>query len=54
MATPRPRTAASIGNGGVDINDLNGDSGFEEVLTMVERTSDAVVAALPRALRGPG
>lgn len=27
-----------------------GDDGFEEVLTMVERTSDAIVAALPRAL----
>jgi protein-tyrosine phosphatase len=27
-----------------------GDDGFEEVLRMVERTSDAIVAALPRAL----
>ena len=31
-----------------------GADGFEEVLAMVERTSDAIVAALPRALRGPG
>jgi protein-tyrosine phosphatase len=30
-----------------------GDDGFEEVLAMVERTSDAIVAALPRALEGP-
>lgn len=29
-----------------------GADGFEEVLTMVERTSDAIVAALPRALEG--
>jgi protein-tyrosine phosphatase len=31
-----------------------GDDGFEEVLAMVERTSDAIVAALPSALRGTG
>lgn len=32
-----------------------GDDGFEEVLTMVERTSDAIVAVLPRALEAaPG
>jgi protein-tyrosine phosphatase len=31
-----------------------GDDGFEEVLAMVERTSDAIVAALPRALEGTG
>jgi protein-tyrosine phosphatase len=29
-----------------------GDDGFEEVLAMVERTSDAIVAALPQALEG--
>ncbi|WP_210503149.1 low molecular weight protein-tyrosine-phosphatase [Nocardioides xinjiangensis] len=29
-----------------------GADGFEEVLAMVERTSDAIVAALPRALEG--
>jgi protein-tyrosine phosphatase len=29
-----------------------GDSGFEEVLRMVERTSDALVAALPTVLAG--
>ena len=29
-----------------------GDSGFEEVLRMVERTSDALVAALPSVLAG--
>ena len=30
-----------------------GADGFEEVLAMVERTSDAIVAALPGALEGP-
>ena len=30
-----------------------GVDGFEEVLTMVERTSDAIVAALRDALRDP-
>jgi protein-tyrosine phosphatase len=29
-----------------------GDSGFEEVLRMVERTSDALIAALPTVLAG--
>jgi protein-tyrosine phosphatase len=29
-----------------------GDDGFEEVLTMVERTTDAIVDALPRVVRG--
>jgi protein-tyrosine phosphatase len=31
-----------------------GDDGFEEVLTMVERTSDAIVAALDAELGPPG
>ena len=31
-----------------------GDDGFEEVLTMVERTSEAIVVALRRTLEGPG
>ena len=30
-----------------------GADGFEEVLAMVERTSDAIVAALPGAIEGP-
>jgi protein-tyrosine phosphatase len=40
---------------GTDVPDpyYGGADGFEEVLTMVERTSDAIVAALPRALAGP-
>jgi protein-tyrosine phosphatase len=31
-----------------------GPDGFEEVLAMVERTSDAIVAALPAVIEGPG
>ncbi|GAA1913683.1 low molecular weight protein-tyrosine-phosphatase [Nocardioides hwasunensis] len=31
-----------------------GDDGFEEVLEMVERTSEAIATALDDALRGPG
>ncbi len=31
-----------------------GDAGFEEVLRMVERTTDALVAALEETLRAPG
>jgi len=40
-----------IGSGG-EVPDpyYGGDAGFEEVLRMVERTSAALVAALPRAL----
>lgn len=30
-----------------------GPDGFEEVLAMVERTSDAIVAALPAVIEGP-
>ena len=42
------------GRGG-DVPDpyYGGDSGFEEVLRMVERTCDALVAALPAVLEGP-
>lgn len=41
---------------GADVPDpyYGGDDGFEEVLAMVERTSDAIVAALPRALEATG
>ena len=40
---------------GADVPDpyYGGADGFEEVLAMVERTSDAIVAALPRALEAP-
>jgi protein-tyrosine phosphatase len=38
---------------GADVPDpyYGGDAGFEEVLRMVERTSDALVAALDETLR---
>ena len=41
---------------GDDVPDpyYGGDDGFEEVLTMVERTSAAIVAALERTLDGSG
>ena len=43
-----------IGTGG-EVPDpyYGGADGFEEVLAMVERTSDAIVAALPGAIEGP-
>lgn len=48
------READPAGPGDVPDPYFGDDDGFEEVLTMVERTADAWVAALARTLTSPG
>ncbi len=61
LAPPEPdrvrlfRSLDPVGTG-ADVPDpyYGGDDGFEEVLRMVRRVSDALVAALPALLESPG